>query len=487
MFTIHEICQHVITGKAYPEKSISTGYRNSRIYQKLEAEATPEIIEKVRNFVEGKLSEAEIGKEINAKSAYNFLAGAKVVDFDIDLKRKQSTYKIREMALFRSTAENSGRGEINMLNAFSMPPLDLGDGPLDILLANELDNNHPLVQKAAYGNERNEILRAIYGCSQERTKIIPEMVPVIEDMIRDRMQAMLEIAEKLQRKTRVFFKGATGTGKTRALIEFYEKHVKETKFTVYQAVQSTDSVKNDLRSRIDRAVSDQHAHLLGLSVLKMFLRSMRDKFPGLSTLEEGWMNSKEAIKGLFEDSAHDDLRLEIYDFDGDFEALLLRVIERYNRPNSATPPLGQVERGFKTSRESREQLLTLIGPQDSYQCSYVDKEGSVDEHKDAKSIESNPEKVDEEILAAKLKIVSEDHVRIFGNSLKPFVGLTIKKAFEEAQKTLQGNPVAVSLPQVPKPTVYRIHPPYQTRNSLMVLGGLLCFTFAVLVSRRRFT
>ena len=148
MCTIYEIAQHVITDKPYEKKAfqpIEMGSQGAVTYKLLTEETTFEILQKVRDFVRGNLSLELI--EINKETAYQYIAAAKVVDLDTDpSEMTKSTYKIREMALLRSVPENNGRGEINMLNAFSMPPVLKKD--LDILLANELDNSHPIVKKA---------------------------------------------------------------------------------------------------------------------------------------------------------------------------------------------------------------------------------------------------------------------------------------------------------------------------------------------------
>jgi hypothetical protein len=429
MSTIYEIAQHVITGKPYEEKPSYTApseCQESLAYQLLTKETTPEVINKVRAFVSGKLSQVEIQSQINSKSAYSYLAAAKIVDLDtLPSEMIQSTYKVREIALLRSISEKEGRGAINMLNAFSTPPLNKAN--LDILLANELDSNHPIVNNAAVGKERDNHLNRIYTYCESEAKLIPELIPVIEAVIKDRFQIMIKIDQLLPNETTVIFKGCSGAGKSFALKEFIQQFPVE--LTVDKAVQSTDNIKNDIKLRTGKVFNDQHAFLLGFATFKMLIKVMKDTYPKLSTLQEGCFNSTFTIEKLFKDNM--ELKLEVRDFDGDAEALLLRVLARYQDPNSPKPTLAFVERTFKTSRESRGLLLHSLRKTDSYQFRFVHKNGLVDEKIDPRSITSDAKEVNAEIEAAKKMEITEQHVQLFGESLNKFVGMTIEKAFEQ--------------------------------------------------------
>jgi hypothetical protein len=431
MYTIYEIAQHVITDKPYEKKpfqQIEMGLQGAVTYKLLTEETTFEILEKVRDFVSGNLSLEMI--EINKETAYQYLAAAKVVDLDTDPSQMaKSTYKIREMALLRSVPENNGRGEINMLNAFSMPPVHKKD--LDVLLANELDNSHPIVKKAAFGEERNSHLARIYTYCQKESEIVPEMVPIIEAVVRDRFQTMMKIAKFLPEETTVIYKGCSGAGKSFALRKFTEEHIEG--IDTETAVQSTDNVKNDIRRRTQNVFSDQQVHLLGFSTFKMLSEIMKNNYPKLSTIQEGWLNSTFAVEGLFKDLKSAGLKLEMHDFDGDYEALCLRVLARYQDKDSPKPPLDQVERGFKTSRESREQLLKSLRETDNYRFLFVHSDGVVNEKVDPMSIVSKSEGVNLEIEKTKKISITEKHAQIFGEYLNLFVGMTIEEAFEKAK------------------------------------------------------
>jgi hypothetical protein len=431
MYTIYEIAQHVITDKPYEGKSVlpaEKGYQGSVAYTLLKGETNPEVLQKVRDFVSGKLSEDMI--EINKDSAYQYLAAAKVVDFDtIPAAMAKSTYKIREMAILHSAPEKDGRGEINMLNAFSMPPLHKEN--LDALLVNELDGSHPIVKKAAFGDERDGHLKRIYTYCQKESEIVPELVPVIEEVVRERFQTMMKIAEFLPKETTVIYKGCSGAGKSFALKQFTEKHI--VGIDTETAVQSTDNVKNDIRRRTKNIYTDQHVHLLGFSTFKMLSEVMKENYPKLSTIQEGWLNSTIAVNGLFKDLKSADLKLDMHDFDGDYEALCLRVLARYQDKNSPKPPLDQVERGFKTSRESREQLLKSLRETDLYQFRFVHANGMIDENLNPKSLSSDPASVNQEIAATKKLVITAQHAEVFGGYLNLFVGMTIEAAFEKAK------------------------------------------------------
>jgi hypothetical protein len=134
MYTIYEIAQHVITDKPYEKKAfqpIEMGSQGAVAYRLLTEATNSDVIEKVRSFVSGKLSEKLIESQINNESAYLYLAAAKIVDLDTPRSEMiQSTYKIREISLFHSLPEKGKRSEINMLNAFSTPPLDKEDSDI---------------------------------------------------------------------------------------------------------------------------------------------------------------------------------------------------------------------------------------------------------------------------------------------------------------------------------------------------------------------
>ncbi len=434
MHTIYEIAQHVVLDQPYHKeesKPLQIGSQESRIYKILSESTKFEIIEKVRNFVQGTLSEELIENEINKDNAYLYLAAAKVIDLDTSPSEMvKSTYRIRELAVLNSKPEKDGRGKINMLNAFSMPPLDKED--IDLLLSNELDISHPIVKKAAFGEERNNHLKRIYTYGQKDAKVISEMVPVIEAVVKDRFQSMLKAADSLPIDTTVVYKGCSGAGKSFAIKKLTEQCLRG--ISAENAIQSTDNIKKEILTRTKNVFNDQQVFLLGFSTFKMLSEAMKEKYPKLSTVQEGWFNSTFTLEGLFKDLKVANLKLEMHDFDGDYEALCLRVLARYPGQNSQKTPLDDVERAFKTSRESREQLLKSLRENvDSYQFKFVQANGEVRDDIDPKSIVSDSAGVDKEIAATKKVRITEQHAKTFGESLNSFIGMTIEEAFEKAK------------------------------------------------------
>jgi hypothetical protein len=296
---------------------------------------------------------------------------------------------------------------------------------------NEIDLDHPTIKNAKPGEERDNHLKRIYNYCRKEAQIAPEIVPVIESVIRDRFQMMIKVATLLPDETTVIYKGCSGAGKSFALKKLAEKYFKE--IPIEGAVQSTDNVKNDIRSRTGNIFSTPQVHLLGFASFKELSEVMKDYHPRLSTLQEGWFNSSFAIEGLFKDLRSADLKLEMYDFDGDYTALCLRVLARHQDSDIAKPSLDWVERSFKTSRESREQLLKLLRQTDSYKFRFVHEDGVVDEKVNPMSIISNSENVNAEIENSKKTIITEKHSQIFGQYLNSFVGMTIKEAFEKVK------------------------------------------------------
>lgn len=412
--SIYEIARHVVIGDAYPVKN-GGSYRDSKAYAVLLGQTTNSIIQQVREHVAGSATPLEITSE----TAYKYLAAAKVVDSDTPASAmKNTTYKIRELCLFRS--------DINMMNAFSTPPLDMEEP--DAFLVNEVCNGHPLVKATTNADERNALSKRLYGYSQKKAVVLPELIPVIEKVIGDRYNSMMEVAKHIPEKTLTVFKGCSGAGKSHALNEFVVETVAN--IPADRVVQSTDNTKNDIRERTGKIFSDQHAHLIGFSIFRMMLEVIKERHPLLSSIQEGWFNSPDAVNNLFKDLNKEELKLEMRDYDGDFSALALRVLARQNNPLSPRPPFDQVIRGFKTSRESRPLLLKSLREGDTYSFTFVDNTGHVGK-KDPLSISTA---VDAEIEETKSMLITEKHAEIFGHSLKEYVGMTIQDAFKGVKK-----------------------------------------------------
>lgn len=429
MPTVFEIVQHVILDKPYEKREfqpVKAGSQGSVTYKLLTEQTTNEILQKVRSFVSGNLPKGML--DIDSNSAHQYLAAAKIVDLDTNpSEMAKSTYKIREMIVLRSKAEPNGRAQINMINAFSMPPVHKKE--FDILFTNELDNNHPIIKSASNAAERNNYLTGIYTYCQKEAEIVPEIVPILEAVVRDRYQTMLKVSAFLPAETSVIYKGCSGAGKSFAITKFTEKNI--TGINVEVAVQSTDNLKNDIVQRTQNIFNNQQSHLLGFSTFKMLSEVMKNKYPKLSTLQEGWFNSTFALDALFKDVKNAELKLEIHDFDGSFEALCLRVLNRYQFKDSAKPPFNQIEQAFKSTRESRGQLLKFLRETDSYQFSYVHANGTVDDQMPPTSAVSDPEGVNLEIKMTKELVITREHSQLFGDYLNLFLGMTIEEAFEK--------------------------------------------------------
>lgn len=427
MATILNIAKHVVTGEPYPTSFSPNTVKDSKVFQLLKAATTDSIMERVDSYVKGKCSEAALC-EISDENAYEYLAATKLIDMTAAPEEMvNSTYKIRELCLLKSKAAPGGRNEINMMNAFSTPPADLED--VDLTLANEIDNVHPAVTSAPFGEPRNKILSKIYDYSQTKALVVPEIVSVVEQVVAERFAAMTQVSDHIPEKTMIVFKGCSGAGKSHALRSFVSDEIGS--FSPDSAVQSTDNTKKDIRERTGKVFTDQQAHLFGFAVFKMMSQEIKKHSPDLSTLQEGWFNSFPAVENLFKDLNKQGLKLRMKDFDGDFEALALRVLARQSDIDNPRPPLEQVIRGFKTTRESRPQLLNSIRSGDTYEFRFVDKQAQISDEKDPLSIPSLPEVVDAEIAQTKDLVISEQHVKLFGEHLRDMVGLTISEAFSK--------------------------------------------------------
>lgn len=405
MSAICNIAKHVVNGTPYEVKNRGS-HADSKVYQLLLGETTAPLIQQVRDYVAG----GEWSHAITGDNAYSYLAAAKVVDCDTPVQ-KNSTYKIREMCLLQ--AQTGEKGEMNMLNAFSTPPLDLEDP--DLLVANELDHLHPIALKAPFGEERNKVLTKIYTYAQKQAQMIPEMVELIEKVIGNRIRYMQEVSKLMPPKTALVFRGCSGAGKTHALKEYAAKAAGD----LDAIVQSTDNTKKDVQKLLP--LDMQKIHLFGMSIFKMMMPAVKERYPDLSTVQEGWYNNDGAINTLFKELNSDGFSLILREYDGDFSALCLRVLAS----DGQTLPFEQVARSFKTCRETRPLLLKHKREEDLYQFTYVDKEGKI--HTDEPNL---PTDVNAEIEMVKKQVIT-DKDKVFGAHLSDFVGLTIEEAFKK--------------------------------------------------------
>ncbi|MEI8300965.1 MAG: hypothetical protein WCG10_05065 [Chlamydiota bacterium] len=429
MATIREIVQHIANGTPYKNSSgYIRGYQMSTGYQLLTQETSTDIIDIISRFICGfsHQSESDLVDSINTENAYSYLAAAKIVDIDTSLDSKmQTTYAIRERILTCCRDQEDKRGKMTMLNAFSIPPLDKDD--MDVLLVNELDDNHPLVRESS---ERDSLKARIYTYCQEKAQIISEALPYVEGLVRDRIKTMEKFSHHIPSKTSVVFREAQGAGELLTLKRLEKFCIKGVE--VDKLVQSTDNLKKDLRGRIGTNFTDEQVHLLGLSTFTMLSKVMKATQSHISTFEERSLNSVSTITDLFKDLQVSDMTLEMHDFDGDYEAICLRTLANYQDPNSAKPSMELVERGFKKNRESRMHLLESLKLTDRYECCFARKDNSVDVV-DPHSIDSSAGALDREIAETKVSIITEHHVQLFGESLRSFIDKTIEDAFKIAK------------------------------------------------------
>lgn len=429
MPTINELAKHVVIGESVQSYPILKPNENAKAYPILMGATTPDIIQRVRDFVKGKNSFEQLEKELGPDNAYSYLAAAKVVDMDTPPNEMiNTTSKIRGLCVLQSK-KTVERNEINMINAFSTPPKEIDN--VDILLANELDHIHPIVNKAPFGNQRNVLLTEIYNYSQYKASITPEMASLIKEIMIERYKSLMEVGKQLPEKTFLVFKGSTGTGTSEEIQKFISNTMKN-QFSLEQLTQNTETVKKIILNRTKGKFTEQQAHLLAHTIHKLLMEVTKKQHPKLSTLQEGWFNSSDGIKNLFK-SLDDDMKLEIRDYDGDFLALCLKVLSASNQPEGSKPPFDRVMRGFKTSRESRPELLQALRPQDKYSFHFINDNGVIDDKKDPRSLSVLPTEVDKEIEKVKSTVITEDHIRIFGKFLTKFLNLTIADAFKKME------------------------------------------------------
>ena len=418
MTTLSEIAAHAVSGAAYKPKRAAqpATVKDSRSYQLLKGETTDEICKRVREYVQGRLAYDALAADVTAQNAYQYLAAVKISDMEIE---NASTFKVRELCVLKSEA-NPRRKDINIFNAFSTPPAHVGD--MTRLIANELDNTHPEVENLPDGDQKSRLLFRIYQYSQEEAHIVPQFVPVIESIMRERLQAMRRVSQHLPPKTLIFYAGPSGAGKSHALRPFIKSLIPDMPMT--QAVHSTDNIKLDLREKTGEIFSDRQVFLLGLSMNKMMMQEVRKTYPGLSIIQEGWLITR-VVKTMFEDLNRTGMRLEMRDFDGDFLAICLRVLSRHNDPKRPNPAFIDVVRGFKNGRDSRSLLLQSKRESDSYSLHFVQNDGNVVEINDPGSVNADSATLDAEIEATKSIKITEEHAEHFGESLRQFIGSTI--------------------------------------------------------------
>lgn len=424
MFTLQTIAKHTIANEPYPE-SIKNNASSSCAYRLLMTATTETMIDRVRDYVKGKICLDDIVGNIDPSNVYEYLAASKIVDLETSLSEmKNTTFKIREFCMGKSKKMGE-KTEINGMNAFSTPCLHLEE--INLLLANELHQGHAQVMKAPFGQERNKLLASIYTYAQEHAQILPEFVSIIEAIIHDRKNQMQISSNILPEKTTIVFKGPSGSGKSYS-IRKYASQLGDN-IDPFQLIQSTDNIKHDIRTRTGNIFSDQQVYLLGMSIFKMMSKEMKVHYPMLSTIQEGWFHSAEAINNLFKDLNQTQFKLDMKDFDGDFIALSLCALSSHMDPYAARPPFNDTARTFKLNRESRHVLINSLRQGDTYHLTYVHGNGKIEEGKKPESIFVNSEEIDQEIEKVRNTIITQEHVNCFGKDLSTFIGMTISEAF----------------------------------------------------------
>lgn len=79
-------------------------------------------------------------------------------------------------------------------------------------------------------------------------------------------------------------------------------------------------------------------------------------------------------------------------------------------------------------------LLSSLRPEDGYQFRYVYNHGKINDEMDPSTVVSDPVEVDLEIERTKCVVINEEHVSLFGESLKIFIGMTISNAFSKVKE-----------------------------------------------------
>jgi len=431
MATLLNIAQYAISSVAYPTPVVPDSSHDSNpVILFLNSATTPALIDRVNSYVTGKC-DLEAFHDIDHSTAYQLLAAVKLYDTTPGIiGAERSTHKLREICLIRSQTSAALLVQNTMLNAFSTPPLSLEDPDF---MVTETNNLHPKVT-CLTGKDRTDASNRIHAYAQTQALFDPEIAAIIEDIIRLRFAYINEVSSHLPDKSIIVYRGSSGAGKSHALTKEVSRRTPH--LTPALAVTSTDNLKKDLLEKIGKVYLDQTSFLLALSIRKVMNSEIETKAPDLSSLQEGWFNTGADIKTLFTHLNKQGLKLIMNDFDGDFEALALRVLARRSHPdNPQSPlPLAQLISGYKTCRETRCQVLTSLREGDTYNFVYVNKQGEIITDKDPLSIPVDPSTLDSEIEATKNLVISEEHIKLYGEGLRDMIGLPFIAAYEKAIK-----------------------------------------------------
>ncbi|MDF2549533.1 MAG: hypothetical protein K0S07_600 [Chlamydiales bacterium] len=425
MYTLENIVRHVVLDEPYsslPAPSIDD-IRDSRGYNLLLNASTPEIVAKVRMYAQQRIPSL---LEVTRENATQYLAAAKMVDLeDATSQFEEATYKIRSLCILNSL-------KINLMNAFSTPPLypqasiEHRHG-IGAWLLTELDHAHETVLKAPSLEMRTLMMRHIYQYAEREARLIPKMVKLIEKIVSKRYLAAINSAKHQPEKTLTIYQGPAGSGKKDAL----KKRAAQTGLKLSHLVQSTECIKLDIQKKTAGLYGGQDVHLLSFSLFKLFVEAMKEYNGQLSSIQEGCFFGADPLRELLGAG----LKAEIYDFDGDFKALSLRLLAQYKNQKGSKLSFDTILDLFKSCRKKRPELLDLVAsrPEDRYHLSYVTSKGQVLEDKDPRSVASQPEQIEREIAEAKGALIEEAHLCIFGAALADFVGLTIEEAFKRIE------------------------------------------------------
>ena len=207
------------------------------------------------------------------------------------------------------------------MNAFSTPPARTTH--ITRIMVNELDNTHPQIKNLKDEDQKRFLASRLFEYCETEAFIFPPFVPIIESVMKERLEAMRLVSNNLPSNTSTFYVGPSGAGKTHALKLFTES----LKVPTIYAVHSTDHFKVHLLEKVEKMfsqfkVSDFQVFLMGLSMNKMMMREVRRTFPGLSVLQEGWL-AKQPMETLFDDLKKTGMHLNLQVYDGDFFAYML--------------------------------------------------------------------------------------------------------------------------------------------------------------------
>lgn len=433
--TIQEIVEFIIGSEqpVTPHKKPLDVF-NSRTYDILRCQTTRTIIDTITGYLEGNIPASDIKRRIKPSNIFKYLAACKVLDECARCSFK-TTWYIRSLCLKKS------QGKITLMNILFNPPLDYISkeeyiNEEDIMILNETDNNHEVIHRAPFGEERDKILKDLYIFCQTKALLISEFADEIMGIVSTRFQALLYLGDGLPPQTAIIYRGCSGSGKTKMLKDTYSDMsiIYKNRPLIDTGIQSTDNFKKDIKAAFtskfpDLQVTDSQAHLLAFSVFKVFCNVLRKSmYKSVPTISEGWYNSKSSIDELCAMRDEYGLKLQINDFDGDALTIFLRALLRRDESGAPTPPLSAVVRSFKMCRENRPYLVSKLKEDDSYRLFY--STGNRIDEIPYNSILVSSFNIDTLLKDVCSHVITEDDIQTYGKGLEKYIGMSISEAYK---------------------------------------------------------